>query len=304
MKPLLIITIAALVPTLIQAQVAPWYNRQNGVDPSVIARVSVDETTGDFRYEYIVRNGPAATQRLSSLRVEQVVSATAMAGPADWEFIKNASLGGLVGWYAGGEPVPGATVVSDLDVPSTVSEIPPDSALSGFVLVSPCAASGTVTYYARGYNHISIQPPDDTASYAHVPSWREDSVTKQVLGPGDCTTVHDWGNRRPGVDGFVGLVNDPGNRTGIGTNAPVTVQLRFARAGETVLPATLHVEINRIDVTARFVTNSLGDRIAVFEPGSAPLASGRNVLLVSVDGVVPGTNRTATDSDRFTFDLP
>ena len=86
---------------------------------------------------------------------------------------------------------------------------------------------------------------------------------------------------------------------------PATVVMRVgARAGETVDRATLHVELNRVDVTGQFVTNSMGDAVAVFALGSAPLQSSRNVLLVSVDGVVPGTNRTATDADRFVFTIP
>lgn len=44
--------------------------------------------------------------------------------------------------------------------------------------------------------------------------------------------------------------------------------------------------------------------VAVFMPATSPLTSGRNVLLVSVDGIVPGTTRTATDANRFTFTRP
>jgi len=303
MKLLPIVVVSWLMPAVLEAQVADWYQSRNGVDPTITAQVSIDPASGDFRYEYAVRNGPAATQRLNALRLEQVVNATAMSGPTDWEWIANAGLGGLVGWYAGGEAAPGATIVHELDVPSTVSEIPPDSALSGFVLLSPCAAGAGVRFYALGYNHHSVEPPGDT-SYARIPPWREDSVTGFVLGPGDRTVVHDWGNRRPRVDGFVGMVNNPEDRGNVPADAPVTLQLRFARAGETVDRATLHVELNRVDVTARFVTNSMGDAVAVFALGIAPLQSGRNVLLVSVDGVVPGTNRTATDADRFVFTIP
>lgn len=303
MKLFPVMTILAVFPVSTQGQVADWYRSRNGVDPVITARVSVDAVSRDFRYEYTVRNGPAATQRLNTLRLEQVVSASAMFGPPDWETFSDATLGSLVGWYAAGDPVPGATLVSELDVPSVVSEIPPDSALSGFTLLSPCAADGAVRFYARGYNHMSVQPPDDTDSSASVPPWREDSATGVVLGPGDCTSVHDWGNRRPGVDGFVGLVNNPGNRDGLAPDAPVTIQLRFSRSGEVVDRATLRVELNRVDVTATFATNSLGDAIAVFEVGTSPLQFGRNVLLVSVDGTVPGTNRAATDADRFTFPI-
>ena len=43
---------------------------------------------------------------------------------------------------------------------------------------------------------------------------------------------------------------------------------------------------------------------AEFRQGSSPLQLGSNVLRTSVDGIVPGTtDRTATDTDRVTFDL-
>lgn len=59
-----------------------------------------------------------------------------------------------------------------------------------------------------------------------------------------------------------------------------------------------------MDVTSRFVANARGDMVAVFAPGTSPARSGRNVLLLSVDGQITGTTRTATDADRFSFTLP
>lgn len=284
------------------AQVPEWYNTHDGVVPTVSVDVALDAATGDFRYDYTVANGAGATQRLASLHMELAVTPTAMEAPPDWESSFDPTTE-VVAWWASGPDDPAWVAEHDLDIPSTLSEIAAGDALPGFVVVSPCAGgTAPVPYFARGYAHLSVRPPDDPESGTAVPDWRDDSVRGTAVGPGDCGQVADWGNRRPAVDGFVGLVNFADRETLPG--APVTVQLRFVRSGETVDRFTLQVELNRIDVTADFVVNSLGDRVAVFDLATSPLETGRNVLLVSVDGLVPGTTRTATDADRFTFFVP
>lgn len=277
----------------------PWHNR---VQPSIWVAIDLDPATADFRYVYTVGNGAGAEQRLSELYLEIAVPPSSMAAPTDWEPLTGEG-SNVVAWGATGE-VDGAWVPAhEGDMPSFLSEIAPGAVRSGFLLQSPCGPTGVVTYYARGYNHIPAAPTDDTSEMPYqIPQWRADAVPGSVLGPGDCNVVADWGNRRPGVDGFVGLVNFA---SGAALPAgPVPVQLRFARDGETVNRATLRVVLNGVDATAAFRTNSRGDRVAVFNLGGSPLAAGRNVLLVSVGGVVPGTTRTATDGDRFTFTVP
>jgi len=285
----------------LRAQAPDWYHWHDRVMPTVSVDVSL-APSGDFLYRYTVTNGPAAEQRIETLRMELPVTPTALAAPPDWEFSFDASTP-VVGWWAVGDPDPDWTAPSELDahMPSTLSEIHPGEALAGFEVLSPCGPGDPVTFYARGYAPVSYRPGDYDGDWVSPP-WRDDAVSGTVTGPGDCSTVRDWGNRRPAVDGFVGLVGfADGDALPAG---PVVVQLRFARAGETVHTGTLEVELNRTDVTAEFGFNSRGDAVAVFPAGSPPLQSGRNVLLVSIDGIVPGTSRTATDSDRFTFTLP
>lgn len=110
------------------------------------------------------------------------------------------------------------------------------------------------------------------------------------------------GNRRPGVDGFPGVVNFVNGATL--PAGPATIQLRFSRNGETVDRSTFSAVLNGVDVTSQFVQTSTGDLVGVFAPGSSPAKSGRNVLLLKVDGLKAGTTQTATDADRFTFTLP
>jgi hypothetical protein len=55
-------------------------------------------------------------------------------------------------------------------------------------------------------------------------------------------------------------------------------------------------------VTSLFVPGTAsGQMVAIFEIGKSPLVVGKNVLITSVTGIVPGTSRTATDVDRVTF---
>lgn len=300
-KVILMAAIVLLAPAPAAAQYADWYLWHNEVEPSVQVTVTIDSVTGDFRYRYTIANGPGARQRIESLELELEATPTGMAAPKDWQYSFDSSTP-VVGWWADGPDDPAWMPMNEMDIPSTLSEIAPGDSLTGFDLLSPCAIGGPVPYYARGYNHVAVQPPDDTTSWVRVPDWRDDAVRGTVAGPGDCGVVKDWGNRRPAVDGFVGLVNF---RDGdVLPAGPVTVQLRFSRDGEQVDRESLTVELNRVDVTSAFRTNSIGDAVAIFQPGQSPLRSGRNVLLVSVRGVVPGKSQTAEDADRFTFTIP
>lgn len=295
---LAILALLLATPAHAQTQYADWHLWHNEVEPTIGVSVTLDSLTGDFRYRYTLANGPGAAQRIESLDLELPVTPSAMRAPEHWDFSFDPSTP-VIGWWASGPIDPAWTPRHEMDLPSYLSEIAAGDSLHGFELLSPCANGDPVPYYVRGYNHLAVRPAEDTASWARVPAWRDDAVRGTVLGPGDCGVVRDWGNRRPAVDGFVGLVNFADGATL--PAGPVAIQLRFARDGEQVDRASLRVELNRVDVTAAFRTNSIGDAVALFEPGQAPLVSGRNVLLVSVDGIVPGTNRTATDTDRFTF---
>ena len=84
---------------------------------------------------------------------------------------------------------------------------------------------------------------------------------------------------------------------------PAPIALKFALNGETVFTNTLSVKQNGVDVTDQFHPGPSdgADLVGVFFLGSSPLLDGKNVLLTSVEGLVPGTGRTGTDSDRIVF---
>jgi hypothetical protein len=277
------------------AQRYPWNDR---VIPSAAADVSLDEATGDFMYRYTLANGLSAEQRIHLLRLDMSVTASAVAAPVGWSIMYQPGQTEIL-WSATGalhldwQPLHGA------DAASYASEVAPGHSLSGFEVRSPCAVA-TVRYRTRGYNHMRLLEHDTVGSVE--PDTPENSVGGTVIGPGDCDTVLEWGNRRRATDGFMGVVNFASGATL--PAGPVAVQIRFSRSGEQVDRSTFSATLNQQDVTAAFRSNSRDDLVAVFQPGTAPLRQGRNVLLLSVDGIVPGTTRTGTDADRITFTVP
>lgn len=233
------------------------------------------------------------------LRLSLAVPASAFQAPPDWATMYAPGLP-YVAWYADGPLHPDWQPLHDGDVASFASEIEPGANLSGFVVHSPCAA-GTANFIASGYNHMRTME-EDTLPGQIQPDIDPEGIRGTVAGPGDCNIVLEWGNRRPATDGFMGVVNFASGSTL--PPGPVAVQIRFSRAGEQVDRTTFSASINQQDVTAGFRTNSRGDLVAVFEPGTSAVRQGSNVLLISVDGIVPGTTRTGTDADRITFTVP
>jgi len=290
--------ITGLMSASVQAQTPSWYRPHNLVVPTVTASVSLD-TSGNFRYRYSLSNGTSAKQKISYFFIELAVEPAGAESPADWYSILGTN---SISWGSEGTIDPTWVKEHDADIATFLSEIAPGRSLTGFDLLSPCAASTTgLAYFVQGYNHLSKEPEDNTTTF-RVPEWRADAVKGKVLGPADCSVVADWGNRRPGTDGFLGVVNFVSGATL--PAGPATVQVRFARDGETVNRSTFSADLNGIAVTGKFVANARGDLVAVFSPGRSPAKAGTNVLLLKVDGLKPGTTQTATDVDRFTFVLP
>ena len=132
-----------------------------------------------------------------------------------------------------------------------------------------------------------------------IPVFPDDAKAGATLGPRLADNLIFAGGRRPSVDGFLGFV---GNENGETRTRPIAILIRFGVNGETVFPDTFTAALNREDVTPRFIATGNGtERVALFELGQSPLVLGRNVLTTSVNGMVPDTTRTATDSDAFTF---
>jgi len=158
-----------------------------------------------------------------------------------------------------------------------------------------------VTFFAQGETLLpQVDEEDDDVLPEEPLDFTQDSFTGSTVGPVPVDETQFFtGGRRPAVDSFLVFLNlaDGDSRT-----APMAVVVKFGIGGETVNAATFRATLNGTDVTASFVPNGQpGELVGVFDLGTSPLATGRNVLLTSVDGTVPGTTKTATDTDRLTF---
>jgi hypothetical protein len=106
----------------------------------------------------------------------------------------------------------------------------------------------------------------------------------------------DGGGQRPkDVNHFLSYGNPTSNHVGLPAGASSFSLLIFYSG--TVLPATFSATLNGTDVSQLFHPAAGGHEFVAL-----PMASGRNVLVLSIDGSLP--TRTATDTDRLVFDVP
>ncbi len=154
-------------------------------------------------------------------------------------------------------------------------------------------------FYVEGWVPVPAATEEGEIDEEDLPVFPDSAKAGTTLGPGlDDNIIFD-GGRRPSVDGFLAFVGNENRET---RTLPITIIVRFGVNGETVFPDTFTASLNRVDVTQDFIMTGNGDeRVAFFELGSSPIVVGRNVLVTSVDGIVPGTTRTASDGDAFTF---
>lgn len=268
----------------------------NQVVVTVTTDVTFDNSTHLYTYNYTVKSEASSQQELWRLVIkvnDEVVSGTA---PLGWDFTYDADKM-IVSWAAieGEDP----NWVDDGGVPPSPYQIKPSQTLSGFSFKS-ASPPETVTFYAEGYTPIPVAESEDDfeAEGYELRPYTEDSFKGTTMGPMAAEAYS--GNRRPAVDGFLGFTNLKNNDT---FTAPVTIAVQFSLAGEVVDRSSFSATLNGIDVTAAFVPNDQvpGDLAATFELGKSPLQMGKNVLITSVTGQVPGTTRSAADIDRITF---
>jgi hypothetical protein len=251
-----------------------------------------------WTYAYTVSNGAGAQQALQSLRLR-------FNGPAQ-------TVGQPSGWYnltfPPPVPLPGAFFGARLpDVYSgTTAEqpgaarIPPGQGLPGFSITS-AYPPGYARTYAQGFAAYPPAPAGSTEEDFNLPADTTNAQRSFVLGPIRYTQVTTGGNRRPGVDGFLGFMNL--NVSGSVVRTPAPIALKFSLNGETVFRETLHIILNGSDVTAAFKPGPSdgADLVGVFALNVSPLQLGKNVLQTSVEGLKMGTSQRAADVDKITF---
>lgn len=273
----------------------PGWIPSDRVQPTVTATVTFDEATGQWQYAWTVANGPDADQDIIKFWLGF------QAPPSAADVVLAAPDGWWTGLFAGGG-IPGAAFAAERDDevgdvwPPAAAQIPPGASVTGFAMTS-AFPPGEARTYVQGYAPIPFLP-DGFDDETGVPHDTTNSQRGWSAGPTRYGEVLSFGRgQRSDVNEFIGFLNLD---DGIVRRDPAPIAIKF---GPTVDPTTFHAELNRVDVTAAFHPGTAGgaDLVGYFAVGASPLVFGRNVLLVTADGLVPGTTRTQTDRDRITF---
>jgi hypothetical protein len=271
----------------------------NKVTVSVAADVTHDAGTGLFTYRYTLTSDPASVQNVSGFYLRVGGSVLNIESPMGWNGRMNVS-GDMLHWSASkpeGIVIPPG-YVDDGNLLPSIYQIKPGQTLGGFSFQSPDPPQFDV-FYARGFRRLLVHGVDfEPGNDPVLPDFPDD------LFKGPPTKVPRYsdnlflGGRRPGVDGFLAFKNI---ENGALRPAPVLIDLVFGVNGETVRQETFRATLNNVDVTHKFAVTGPNTRRGVFPAGLGGVKAGRNVLLTTVEGIVPGTTRSAADTDRISF---
>ncbi len=288
-------------PLSAEILVPPTPGNQLTVD--VDAQVTRDLNTGVYTYNYTVSNGPGSIQEMWMFAVEYApgIAIFNPTVPPGWRFAIHNDRP-IVSWAAVeiGELPP--DFVDDGNVVPSPFDVKPDETLGGFSFQT-IAGPDQGKFYAQGFKKLPQVSGDagelDEAGLVE-PHFTEDSFTSLTETP---SLTSYGGGRRPAVDGFLVFLNM--QKSGNVFASPATVVVKFSASGENVNRSTFSATLNQRDVTALFVEDVSfgGDLAAQFSFVNSALVTGRNVLITSVEGIVPGTSRTASDVDRITFEI-
>ena len=277
----------------------PGWIPSDRVLPAVQAEVSFNTTTNLWRYVYTFANGAGAEQPIQSVDFVFNAPAVSVVTPANWW-----------GTVFADAPLPGATFAAEGSESFVTTSFGPAPAQPAAAIAAGTSLSGFVveSAYPPGYARIFVKGyapvpylPDDFPEATNTPDDTTNAARGMSIGPVRYALVVSDGNRRPAVDGFLAFLNV--NVSGSTLTNPAPLALKFAINGETVDRTTFQAELNGVDVTASFHPGPAdgADLTAYFAAGSSPLQIGKNVLITKVTGLVPGTTRTAIDTDRIVF---
>lgn len=273
---------------------------ESGDRLSVQIESSVEKDAGThlYSYSYEIYNDSPSLQELWMVLIEVQDEVYEASTPHGWSFDFDAD-DMEVSWAATDL---GPDVPDDTDAwtfPPSPYQINPGEHLDGFSFKS-ASPPQEVRFFAQGYKPVPVAESEEDfeAEGYEIKRFKEDSYQGTTVGP--MSQLAYTGNRRPAVDGFLGFTN-VGNKDSF--NAPIVIGVKFALGGETVDRDTFSATLNRIDVTSFFVEDPLfpGDLVANFDIDNSPLQLGENVLRTFVTGIVPGTNRSAADTDDLRF---
>lgn len=272
----------------------------NQVDVTLTTDVTYSPDTGLYTYNYTATSTIASIQEVANILVT-LNGATALniQSPAGWNADVTAD-GKILIWCACEESgiVTPPNWIDDGNVVPSIYQIKPGKTLSGFSFQSPDPPDPGI-FYAGGFVRIPIEGVDFVAGQEPAqPDWPDNNFKGQTKVPHYSDKLF-LGGRRGAVDGFLAFRNITNRGTKV---APVQIDIEFGVNGETVDQSTFTAYLNSRDVTAEFIATGPKTRRAIFNAGHVALVlSGRNTLLTTVQGTIPGSTRTAGDVDRVTF---
>jgi len=269
---------------------------------SVEEDVTFDSASGLYIYSYELTNAATSEQAVWMLAIEHDSELSEITAPEGWTAEQHVDRP-ILSWAATDTPLP-PDYVDDGNIPPSPFSVQPGATLGGFSFRSPDPPA-TAVFFAQGdvpLAQVATDVGELPLEGEEIGDFTEDSFVGNTISPKVLEPQEVFGGgRRPAVDGFLGFVNIRDRDT---RQAPFSVIVRFSVNGETVDTATFSATLNRVDVTAAFQpTGDPNERVAIFDLASTPLELGRNVLLTSVDGIVSGTTRTASDVDRLTIQV-
>lgn len=316
---LALLTLLAAAPPAAAAQVGtvdplpyPGWEPSDRVAPALSVEVSYGHVPGMWRYRYTLANGAGAAQDIWQLGFRLGGWVAQVGTPAGWLSIADTE----ATFSPGGPGIPGVEFLADIPdtspgnyYPPSPVQVPAGASLAGFEFHSPFPP-GYVRAWAQGYAPVPFPPTgeeEDSSAYEASHPVPHDTLNAQRLtsiGPVTYSGVITRGNLNLDTgEGFLGFMNLAASGTVL--RAPAPIALKLSVGGETVFRETFRAVLNGVDVTARFHPGTAGgaDLAALFEPGALPLQEGRNVLVTTIEGLLPGTTRRAIDEDVIQFDV-
>jgi hypothetical protein len=290
---------AAQVGDISQVSYPGWVPADR-VLPGYAVTAAYNATQAIWTYGYTFSNGAGAQQALQSVRLRFNGPPLTVAQPSGWYDLTFPPSLVLPGAFFGAR-LPDVYSGTTAEEPG-VARILAGQTLPGFSITS-AYPPGYARTYAQGFAAYPPAPAGSQEEDFNLPADTTNAQRSFVLGPIRYTQVTTGGNRRPGVDGFLGFMNL--NVSGSVVRTPAPIALKFSLNGETVFRETLHITLNGTDVTASFKPGPSdgADLVGVFALNVSPLQLGKNVLQTSVEGLKMGTTQRATDVDKITFTM-
>lgn len=299
MRLVIICALALLLGSRADAQL----DLRNRLLATLAPVVTFDSNTGLFHYTYSLSSSTASLQEIDSfeilLRGANILN---ISSPRGWSGAVGPD-GRSIMWCACEEEegiiAPPDHVPNGQIIPS-IYQVKPGQTLSGFSFDSPFPPSAG-SFYASGFVLLPIEGIHfpEGGDPPQLPDYPKDSFQGQTQAPERTFDSAFLGGRRPAVDAFLVFMT---LKDGDSKASPVLIDVVFGPNGETVYQQTFRAVLNNVDITGRFVSLDPTRRRAYLSVGAGgTLVLGANTLVTSVDGVVPGATRVATDTDRLRF---